>query len=121
MFHFLLACTASPAPGGPAFLLPDLYKGVRDSADPNSLCVDSFEAIGHILANVVQILLVVAGLLAVGFIIWGGVQFIMSQGQPERIKKGKDTIANAIVGLVLVILSFLIVGFIANAFTGGIH
>lgn len=121
IFNFLLAasCSASPNPGGPAgFLLPDLYKGVRDSGDATKLCIDSFDAIGKIFANVVQIALTVAGLLAVGFIIWGGIQFVMSQGEPERIKKAKETIVNAVIGLFLVILAFLIVGLVARAFTG---
>jgi hypothetical protein len=111
--------------------LPNLYNNLRDDTGPidaatklpntcANLKLDNFSAITQLLVNVVQIALTLAGLLAVGFIIFGAAQFILSQGEPEKIKKGKETIINSVIGLFLVILSFLIVTLISNAFSGPI-
>jgi hypothetical protein len=99
-------------------ILPDLYKGLRTADCAELKPIASFDAITVLLANAVQIALTLAGLLAVGFIIFGAVQYIMSQGQPDRIKKAKETIVNAVIGLFLAILAFVIVALIANGVTG---
>ncbi|HSX27998.1 MAG TPA: pilin [Candidatus Saccharimonadales bacterium] len=71
-----------------------------------------------IVAALFEDLLYVAGLTAVGVVIWGGFQYMLSQGEPGRISSAKSTITNAIIGLVLTVLSAKLVGFIANQFKG---
>jgi hypothetical protein len=60
-------------------------------------------------------LLRVAGLAAVGFIIYGGIRFITSQGEPENTRAAQSTIINALVGLVIAIVAAATVSFIANS------
>lgn len=62
-----------------------------------------------------ELLLRMSGLVAVGFMIWGSIQYITSQGEPEGLKHAKDTLTNAIVGFVIVTLSVVIVQFIGGA------
>ena len=50
----------------------------------------------------------VAGILAVVMIMWGGFHYITSLGNPQRMKEGRDIINNAIIGLVLVLTSYLL-------------
>ncbi|MFH0828904.1 MAG: pilin [Candidatus Kerfeldbacteria bacterium] len=50
----------------------------------------------------------VAGILAVVMIMWGGFHYITSLGNPQRMKEGKDIINNAIIGLILVLTSYLL-------------
>lgn len=50
----------------------------------------------------------VAGILAVVMIMYGGFHYIVSLGNPQRMKEGKDVINNAIIGLMLVLTSYLI-------------
>lgn len=71
-----------------------------------------------VVAALFQILLRIAGIAAIGFIIYGGFRYIMSRGQPGDIAAGKDTITNAIVGLILTVVSARTVGFIAGKFSG---
>lgn len=63
---------------------------------------------------VVDILLRFAGLVAIGFIIYGGIQYVLSQGQPDRTKAAQDTIINALAGLVIAIAGAGIISFIGN-------
>ncbi len=56
----------------------------------------------------------VAGYVAVGFIVWGGIRFVKSQGNPGEITAARDTIRDAIIGLVICISSVAIVQFMAS-------
>ena len=64
--------------------------------------------------NVITLLTTIAGLLVVVFLIWGGLQFVISDGDPKRIQNAKNTLLYAIVGLVLVIAAFAIESFITT-------
>lgn len=54
--------------------------------------------------------IIIAGLLSVIFIFVGGISFILSGGQEDKIKQAVGTIRYAIIGLIITILSVVIVG-----------
>jgi uncharacterized membrane protein len=54
--------------------------------------------------------IIIAGLLSVIFIFVGGISFILSGGQEDKIKQAVSTIRYAIIGLIITILSVVIVG-----------
>ncbi len=56
-----------------------------------------------------------AGIVAVGFIVYGAISYAMSQGDPGKIKQASQTIAFAFVGLLVVLLAAAITYFIASA------
>lgn len=62
---------------------------------------------------VIDILLRVAALVALIFVVYGGFRFATSQGSPDAISKGKKTVVNALVGLVIAVLASQIVKFAA--------
>ena len=53
--------------------------------------------------------IIVAGFLSVVFIFIGGISFILSGGQEEKIKQAVSTIRYAIIGLIVTVLSVIIV------------
>jgi multisubunit Na+/H+ antiporter MnhB subunit len=55
------------------------------------------------------------GVVAVIMIILGAISYATSQGDPGKVKKGKDTILYGIIGLVIAILAFAIVSFVLSA------
>lgn len=57
-----------------------------------------------------------AGYVAIGFIIWGGIQYVKSQGEPSNLSAAKDTIKNAVIGLIIVLSSVAIMQFIYRGF-----
>ena len=59
--------------------------------------------------------IIVAGFLCVVFIFVGGISFILSGGQEEKIKSAVSTIRYAIIGLVITILATVIVGTVGKA------
>lgn len=54
------------------------------------------------------------GIIAVIMIILGGIQYSTSQGASDKLKKAKDTILYGIIGLVISLLAFAIVGFVLD-------
>jgi hypothetical protein len=96
-----------------------------DPASPehNLVCRVDFNPLpssGHsdilpILIVVIDDLLRIAGLVAIGFIIWGGVTYITSQGNPEQTQKAQKTIQNALLGLAFCVLSIALVSFLGAA------
>ena len=68
-----------------------------------------------IILEVINIALAVAGLVAVLFLLIGGFRYITSAGNEETAEQAKKIITNAIIGIVVIILSFVIVRVISNA------
>lgn len=56
----------------------------------------------------------IAGLVAIGFVIYGGILYLTSQGSPEQTGKAQNTILNALVGLVIAIMAVAIVSFLGS-------
>ncbi|MFA5842777.1 MAG: hypothetical protein WC882_03860 [Candidatus Gracilibacteria bacterium] len=59
--------------------------------------------------------IIIAGFLSVVFIFFGGISFILSGGQEDKIKQAVSTIRYAIVGLIVTILAVVIVGLVGKA------
>lgn len=89
---------------------------------PNSLAADtatSFSQWITILAlNLVSMLLTAVGYVSLGFIIFGGFKYITSGDNASGTAAARKTITNAVIGLVLSIMSVAIVRFIAGAVGG---
>lgn len=64
----------------------------------------------------VDILLRLAGIVAVVFVIVGGAQYITSQGSPDATAKAQSTIINALIGLIVAVTAIVFVTFIGNRF-----
>jgi hypothetical protein len=62
----------------------------------------------NLLDRVLQITLPLAGLIALAFFVWGGYMWIISEGDPAKIKSAQGTLTWAILGLVFIALIRLI-------------
>jgi len=78
-----------------------------------------FTGVSDFLFFIVQVLLFVAGGIAVLFVIIGGFQYITSAGNTEGATRGKKTVINSIIGIVIIILSYLIISVIVDTLLGG--
>ena len=68
------------------------------------------------LKNIFNVVLALAGAVAVGFIVWAGIQYIISQGEPAATKKAREAILYSLIGIVVVMLAFTIVNFVIGKF-----
>lgn len=78
--------------------------------------------IGVIVNRVVQFVIPLGAIILLFVLIWGGYDFLMSQGNPEKVKSARAKITTGIIGFLLLVFAFLIVRIIAFIFKlqGGI-
>lgn len=62
-------------------------------------------SIWTIVLNIVGDVVGVTGYLAILMVIWGGYLYMFSQGEPAKAARGKTTIRNAMIGLVITVLA----------------
>lgn len=70
--------------------------------------------INQLIRTIINWLLAIAFGIAVLFLIIGGFQYITSAGNEEAAEKGKGTAVNALIGIVIIVLSYVIVNVVAN-------
>lgn len=68
----------------------------------------------QLFATFIALALVAASLLCLFFIIIGGISFILSAGNEEKIKKAMHTIRYAIVGLFITFIAYFAVSWTAK-------
>ena len=67
-----------------------------------------------VVQNIINAIIGLMGLVAVVFIIIGGVQYMTSTGDSGKTAKAKNTILYAVIGLVICALAAVIVNFAIN-------
>lgn len=90
----------------------DTQTGLCVPAGQKDLSVNDF------IIKVINVLLSVAAAIAVLFIIIGGFMYVTSAGNAEQAEKGRTTLVNAVIGLIIIILAYVIVGVVNNIFGG---
>lgn len=83
--------------------------------DPSGSGVAEDTELSELLVRIINVLLALAGLVAVVFLIVGGFRYITAGGNEEAAESGKKAIVNAVIGIVVIILSFVIVRVVSNA------
>lgn len=109
-------------------------KWLKDIGIENGLivpcsCLDSFtdqqgspcglNEVFQTIINVSKIILGLTGSAALLMFTYGGVMFIISTGNAERIQKAKQILVAAAVGIVIIFSAWIIVNFVISALTGG--
>ncbi len=75
--------------------------------------------IADIINNVVPFIMTLAGIILFFVLMWGGFDYVTSQGVPERLKNANAKITAGVIGFVLLVLSFLITRVLAYIFGVG--
>lgn len=68
------------------------------------------------LSSILTAVLIVVVLIALVFLIWGGLKWIMSGGDKSKVETARNTIIGAIVGLIIAFLAFFIINFVGSIF-----
>lgn len=67
--------------------------------------------------NVIQVLVTIAGLLAAGFFVMGGIGYITSSGNPENLDKSKRILVYSSIGLAVCIGALVLSGIVSDLAT----
>lgn len=101
----------------PAFAI-DLCQS-QQGLNITSLCGVTIDTLIPRIINTVLFVAFVAALL---FLIIGGIKWIMSGGDKEGATKAKETVTSALIGLAIVLGSWILINIVLNFFgaTGGL-
>lgn len=72
-----------------------------------------FCSASDLILKVIDYALIMSGTITVLFLIIGGFWYLTSAGNEEQAEKGKKTLINSVIGLVVIILAFTIVRIVA--------
>jgi lysylphosphatidylglycerol synthetase-like protein (DUF2156 family) len=104
------AMMVSPFVAAAQFKLPDAGgTGLQN-------CFGGAWTIGALILSVINIILALAGLIAVLVLIIGGFRYVTSFGNEEVTGQAKKMILNALLGMIIIILAFVIVRVVQNTF-----
>lgn len=67
-----------------------------------------------ILLAIVEIMIRIAIYIATIMFIYGAIKLVVSQGSPEGVKGGRNTILNAIIGLVIALVSVGLINLVGS-------
>ena len=85
--------------------------GANFNADcVNAKCADP----GTMATTAVQWIIGVAGIVSAIFIVYGGISYMTSSGDPSKIQRAKSMITYALIGLAVVALAQIITAFVTN-------
>jgi Type IV secretion system pilin len=112
-----LAAGCGAQPG--FFGIPTWYSYLQLQENPvtNTCDVVNFHVPGSFLLVALALLdiaLHIAGLVAIAFVIYGGFQYVTSQGEPDKTSRARNTIIDALIGLVITFISVGLVAFLGN-------
>lgn len=83
--------------------------GIKPVGNPGSGPSTPSTVISNLYTDVFNIITLLAGALAVIYVIWAGVQYISSNGSPDKIKTARASLINAVIGVIIVIAAYGIV------------
>lgn len=72
-----------------------------------------------VVGEIIRIFLSLLGAIFIGLMIYGGYEWMMARGSAEQVDKARETIKNAIIGLIIVVAAYAITYFVLYYFTQG--
>lgn len=95
-----------------AFWTPFVLANRALAADGGAIAIENF------IKSIIGIFSGLAGVVAVGFIVVGGYQYVTSANNPEKLDSAKRTLICSGVGLAIIIGANVIVNIVAEAARG---
>ena len=72
--------------------------------------------IGPIIGFVVNVLFTVAIIIALVFLIWGGLKWVLSGGDKSKVQAARETIIAALIGLVVTFAAYFLLNIVLGFF-----
>lgn len=82
----------------------------------STLCQFNTGGIGRIVTTVVTVLLIAAVVIALFYLIWGGIRWITSGGDKGKVDEARKHIVAAIIGLIVAFLAYFILQIVLGFF-----
>jgi len=73
-----------------------------------------------LVMRIINWISVIAAVLAIIYLIYSGIIYITAAGNPDAAKKGQQGVINAIIGIVIIVLAYVIATAVAGAAIGNL-
>lgn len=70
---------------------------------------------GQIVVRIIKVVLSILGMLFTVLMVYAGFLYLTARGEEDQVTKAKNTIKAAIIGLIIIILSYAITSFVGNS------
>ena len=107
LFHL-----ASSACGTSTGWLPSLFDNIP--CPGGEIKITGLDQVLVVIANAARIGMMVAGALAVIFLLVASIYYITSTGDAGRVKQAKDMILYTIIGLVVIVVAYGVITFVTS-------
>lgn len=72
--------------------------------------------LGRLISTGISVAIILAGILVFVFLVWGGLEWIMSGGDKGKVEAARNRIVNALVGLAIIAASWALIKIIGYFF-----
>ncbi len=94
-------------------LLPEIASAELINPLGSGVTIESF------IGRLIKAILGLSGSIALLMFVWGGFQYLWSGGDPKKVEKGKDTLKNAALGIVIIFFAYTLVSALINVLASG--
>ena len=99
-------CISNPTGAGCPCALNSSSAACQDLSKPDGL--------SNILKNATNIVLFIAGALAVIMIIYGAIRFMTAHGNEKQVESARLIVTYSVIGLIIAILAYALVNFVLS-------
>ena len=78
---------------------------------------DASGAIDSVLSRAIGLILTVAAVVAFFYLIVSGFQYMTAGGDADKATKARQGIINAIIGIIIILISYIVIRFVATSIT----
>ncbi len=89
-------------------------KNVQDFQKSSGFSTAPAGGLGQVTETIIKGFLSLLGIIFIIMIIIAGYGWMMAQGEEAKVEKSKETIQRAIIGLIIIVCSYLITYFVFN-------
>jgi len=95
-----------------------LWLAQQTKITPEEIGIPRVTDADQAVADILDLVYIVAGITCVIVIVIAGFMFTTASGDASLIKKAREMVIGAVIGLVVILLAFVITGFVLGRFTG---
>lgn len=90
------------------------FKTSLSYAGPGAVAM-SLGCLAQIIINIIDLALSFLGAVALLFLIFGAIKFVISRGDPKALEEAQKTMTYAVLGVVIVLGSFILINIVSTA------
>lgn len=94
------------------------FKKIKPPSGAQGFSGDPVGGFGSLIATGIRITLLTAGIFLLVYMLWGGIDWITSGGEKEKIAKARDKITEALIGMIIIVAALTIFQVVAGNILG---